>query len=140
MYLPPNGASNAAFLETLRLMLVHETYGRDGAPRGLQLAYATPRAWLEPGKRIAVRRLPTSFGQISFSIQRTARSVLVSLDVPDRAPLRTLSIRLRLPRGYRMSGVTLDQRPFRRFDPQRETVTLPLRLSRLKLVVHVAPR
>jgi hypothetical protein len=25
MYLPPNGASNAAFLATLRLMLVHET-------------------------------------------------------------------------------------------------------------------
>jgi hypothetical protein len=27
MYLPPNAASNAAFLETLRLMLVHETRG-----------------------------------------------------------------------------------------------------------------
>ena len=25
MYLPPNSASNAAFLETLRLILVHET-------------------------------------------------------------------------------------------------------------------
>ena len=43
MYLPPNGASNAAFLETLRLMLVHETTGADGTPAGLELAYATPR-------------------------------------------------------------------------------------------------
>ena len=50
MYLPPNGAANAAFLETLRLLLVHET------PDGLELAPATPRAWLAPGKRIVVRR------------------------------------------------------------------------------------
>ena len=59
MYLPPNSTANAAFLECLRLMLVHET------PGGLELAYATPRAWLEPGKRIAVNRAPTGFGPIS---------------------------------------------------------------------------
>src|SRR5262249_46639194 len=40
MSLPPNGAANAAFLETLRLLLVHETGD------GLELAYSTPRAWL----------------------------------------------------------------------------------------------
>ena len=55
MFLPPNGTSNAAFLETLRLVLVHETTGADGSPQGLELAYATPRAWLAPGKEIAVR-------------------------------------------------------------------------------------
>ncbi len=60
MYLPPNSTSNAAFLETLRLMLVHET-----AAGGLELAYATPRAWLAAGKRIAVNRAPTGFGPIS---------------------------------------------------------------------------
>ena len=32
-YLPPNTASNAAFLETLRLLVVHETLDRRGAPR-----------------------------------------------------------------------------------------------------------
>ena len=34
MYLPPNGASNAAFLETLRSLLVHETRDAEGAPTG----------------------------------------------------------------------------------------------------------
>ena len=53
-YLPPNAASNAAFLETLRLMVVHETLDRTGTPSGLELAYSTPRAWLEPGKQIDV--------------------------------------------------------------------------------------
>src|SRR5262249_27860526 len=49
-FLPPNGTSNAAFLETLRLMVVHESTNRQGVPRGLELAYATPRGWLRPGK------------------------------------------------------------------------------------------
>ena len=38
MYLPPNGASNAAFLQTLRALLVHETRDAEGAPTGLELA------------------------------------------------------------------------------------------------------
>jgi hypothetical protein len=49
--------SNAAFLEPLRLMLAHET------AIGLELAFATPRAWLAPAKWIAVVQAPTSFGR-----------------------------------------------------------------------------
>ena len=60
---------NAAFLETLRSLLVHERRGRDGSPTGLELAYATPRAWLG---RAADRRprAPTSFGPVSYAITR----------------------------------------------------------------------
>ena len=50
MFLPPNGTSNASFLETLRLMLVHETSGRGGRPQGLELAYATPRGMARTGE------------------------------------------------------------------------------------------
>ena len=69
MYLPPNGASNAAFLETLRSLLVHETRDAGGAPHGLELAFATPRPWLRAGRRIAVERAPTSFGPVSYSLE-----------------------------------------------------------------------
>ncbi|HSP72985.1 MAG TPA: hypothetical protein VLN26_11485, partial [Gaiellaceae bacterium] len=93
MYLPPNSTSNGAFLETLRLMLVHETAS------GLELGFSTPRAWLAPGKRIAVEELPTSFGPLSYSLTAGASSVAVSLDVPPRA--RTLRLRLRLPHATR---------------------------------------
>jgi hypothetical protein len=125
MYLPPNGASNAAFLETLRLMLVHETSDQNGLPRGLELAYATPRGWLRPGQRIEVRTMPTSFGRISFTIDSTDTSAYVSLTVPDRAPLRTLRLRLRLPDGKRISGVQLDGRILSRFDPETGTIQIP---------------
>jgi hypothetical protein len=90
MYLPPNGAANGSFLETLRLLLVHETAD------GLELAWSTPRAWLAPGKRIEVRDLPTSFGPVSFAID--ARHV--SVDLPPRAP-RSVELRLRLPGSTR---------------------------------------
>jgi len=140
MYLPPNGASNASFLEALRLMLVHETRDRDGRPRGLELAYATPRAWLRPGGRIAVRRAPTSFGLVSFSIQSRESSVSVTANVPTRAVLRTLSLRLRLPRGNRIATVTLDGRRYRRFDPRAEAIDLSGRTGRLVLVVNLEKR
>ena len=81
-YLPPNGASNAAFLETLRLMLVHETTDASGAPRGLELAYSTPRDWLRPGQPIEVRKLPTSFGRVSFALESLGDSVRISLMFP----------------------------------------------------------
>jgi hypothetical protein len=137
MYLPPNGASNGTFLETLRLMLVHETRGKDGEPRGLELAYATPRAWLRAGQRIAVRRLPTSFGPLSFTIRSTDRAVRISLDVPQRAPLSALSLRLRLPHGDRISGVVVNGRPVSGFS-KAETFDLPHRPGHLEVVARVS--
>jgi hypothetical protein len=135
MYLPPNGASNAAFLETLRLMLVHETRDRHGLPRGLRLAYATPRTWLGPGKRIEVRRMATSFGRLGFSIETRADSASVSLDIPGRAPIRSLTLRLRLPGGKRIASVLLDGAPYGRFDARAETITLPPGAGHVELEV-----
>ena len=133
MYLPPNGASNGAFLETLRLMLVHETRNAAGEPRGLQLAYATPRAWLEPGKEIGVRGAPTSFGPVSFAIAAGDRSARVTVDAPRRSSPATLSIRLRLPHGERLTAVTLAGRPWTRFDPRTGTIDLSGRTGALAL-------
>jgi hypothetical protein len=132
-YLPPNGASNAAFLETLRLMLVHETTDPRGRPRGLELAYATPRAWLRPDKLIEVRQLPTSFGRISFTIVTSSNSAHVSIDVPERAPLQTLRLRLRLPRGTRIAELLLDGAPYSRVLADGETIVLPPRPGPLEL-------
>jgi hypothetical protein len=110
MHRPPNSANNAFFLETLRLLLVHETTDATDVPRGLELAYATPRAWLEAGKQIAVRRLQTSFGQLSYTLDADATSVHASIDLPSgfTGPLR---LRLRLPAGQRLGAVTVDGRP-----------------------------
>lgn len=124
MYLPPNGASSGTFLETLRLMLVHETRDAAGEPHGLELAYATPRAWLQPGKRIEIRRAPTSFGPVSFAIAAAAGSVHVTVVVPSRTAPKSLSLRLRLPHGSRLTRVTVGGKPWHRFDRASGTIDL----------------
>jgi hypothetical protein len=133
---PPNLGGNAAFLETLRLMLVHETRDPDGTPRGLELAFATPRAWLSDGKTIGVRHAPTSFGRVSFSIARRGRIVHVTVDVPPPAA-GELELRLRLPGGERIGAVRLAGHAVR-YEAKTGTIDLTGRTGHLELDATLA--
>jgi hypothetical protein len=124
MYLPPNSTSNGAFLETLRLLLVHETRGASGLPRGLELAFSTPRAWLAPGKRIVVRDAPTSFGPLSYTLEASTGTVRASVELPARARPASVQLRLRLPGGARLGRVSLDGRPSTRLNRTTGTIDL----------------
>ena len=134
MHRPPNSGNNAFFLEALRLTMVHETTDENGVPRGLELAYSTPRAWLRSG-RILVRRAPTSFGRLSYSIDARGPTIRVRVTVPDRVRPSSLRLRLRLPDGQRIAAVTLGGRSFHRFDPEDETIDLSGLTGRIDLVV-----
>jgi hypothetical protein len=134
MHRPPNSGSNAFFLEALRLTLVHETTDGLGVPRGLELAYATPRAWLRTG-RIVVRRAPTSFGRLSYSIDARKPAIHVRVSVPRRSPPAELRLRLRLPDGKRITAVSLAGKPYARFDPGSGTIDLSGLTGRLELTV-----
>ena len=96
MLMPPNTGSNASYLGTLRELLIHERSG------GLDLAFATPRAWLSDGRAIRVRAAPTRFGTVGYSIVRHRRVVEARLELPARAHAR---LRLRLPAGERLLRV-----------------------------------
>ena len=133
MYLPPNSVGNAALLENLRLLVLNER--PEG--RGLQLAYATPRPWLAPGKRIVVERLPTSFGLVSYALISRARSLSATISVP-RIGTHSLSLRLRLPGRARIASVTVAGRPVRTFDARTGTIDLTGRGSTLAVEVTVA--
>jgi hypothetical protein len=116
-------------------MLVHETIDRHGNPRGLELAFATPRPWLAPGRRIEVRALPTSFGRVSYAIEAAVDSARVVVHVPGRERLRSLRLRLRLPQGKVVSSVLSAGRPIGRFDARTGTITLPPRPGTLELEI-----
>jgi hypothetical protein len=137
MFKPPNSPNNTFFLETLKLMLVHETRDALGTPDGLELGFATPRAWLEPGKRIAVRRVRTSFGTISYTLDAQAGSIHAVVDVPERMVPPILKLRLRLPAGERISGVVLGGKAFDRFAPDTGTIDLSGLHGRLDLAVAI---
>jgi hypothetical protein len=105
MFMPPNSGANASYLETQRQLLIHERRGPRGAPAGLDLAFATPRAWLADGKSIHVRGAPTSFGKVSYSVERAGSVVEGSLVIPAHAHAR---LRLRVPAGEHVARVVAD--------------------------------
>jgi hypothetical protein len=125
LYNPPNSANNTFFLSVLRTMLVNETTDHAYVPQGLQLALATPRAWLADGKEIVVRNAPTFFGPVSYRIESALARDLVTatVDVPATAP-GTLHLTLRVPGGKRLVGVTVNGSAYERFDPAAELVDL----------------
>jgi pimeloyl-ACP methyl ester carboxylesterase len=138
MYLPPNGASNAAFLQTLRSLLVHETRDREGAPTGLELGFATPRPWLRAGRRIAVRRAPTSFGPVTYSLVARSDTIHATVDVPSRPAPKTLKLRVRLPRGQRVDAVTVNGTPLE--SSLGETIDLSGLAGRVEVIVRYGSR
>jgi hypothetical protein len=137
MYLSPNSAANATFIETLRLLLVRESVDANGRPHGLELAHSTPRAWLAPGKQIAVRRAPTGFGPVSYSIRSEARSIRITIDVPRRDAIRELSLRLRLPRGDRIATLRVNGSRHRL---RGDTIRLSTKPGRMHIVATVERR
>ena len=85
------------------------------SPRALRLLFATPRRWLEDGKKIAVERAPTAFGPVSVSIQShlSRGEVIADVALPEREmPKRTL-LRARVPEGWRVRGAKAGDRAMR---------------------------
>ena len=97
---PPNGTSNAAFLDALRLILLREQRDENGRPQGLDLAWATPRHWLADGQRIVVDRLPTSLGTLSYRIESQLSAGYVTVQIWPPASGGDLALHVRLPGGY----------------------------------------
>jgi hypothetical protein len=104
MYLPPNSASNAMFLTTLRYLLIQDwDCDDDGKPDTLRLLYAVPRRWLSDGAAIRAERAPTMFGPVSFRVSShlSRGELTVEVAAPPRRP-REFLLRLPLPPGWRI--------------------------------------
>ena len=110
MYLPPNGASNAAFLETLRLAARPRDRTPTGAD-GLELAFATPRAVARAGTPDRVRRRADELRPGLVLARGAQRHVRAIVEAPARPAPQTLKLRLRLPRGQRVESVTVHGEP-----------------------------
>ena len=110
----------AAFLERFRNLLVMED-GQD-----LWLARATPRAWLEQGKRIAVKNAPTHFGATSYEIISDVEhdTIKAQVHLPDRGRPDTVLLRLRHPRAKPIRAVTVNGSNWTAFDKDKETIRL----------------
>ena len=124
-YLPPNSASNAAFLTTLRYLLIQDLdLDDDGKPETLRLLDAIPPRWLKDGAVIAVEKAPNAFGAISVRVEsRLAKGeVVVTADMPPR-PVVRYQLRLPDPPGHRITGVRIGDGEVRRDSEGRIDLT-----------------
>ncbi len=109
-YLPPNSASNAMFLLTLRYLLVQDwDSDEDGRPDTLRLLYAVPRQWLRDGARLKLERAPTRFGEVSLELESrlSAGHVNVRVTAPPQSP-QHVSLRAPLPAGWKCTRASVD--------------------------------
>jgi hypothetical protein len=116
---PDNGTAGW-FVENFRNLLVME----EGP--SLWVARATPRTWLEQGKRIAVRNAPTYFGTLAYEIVSDIDhgKITATIKIPDRTAPRNVLLRFRHPGTLPIQSVTVNGRPWTRFDGDREVIEL----------------
>ncbi len=116
---PDNGTAGW-FMENFRNMLVMESGD------SLWLARATPRAWLEQGKRIRVAKAPTCFGEVAYEIESDAASgrIQATVQLTQRSKPKEVLLRLRHPAAAPIKSVTINGVESREFDAAREVVRL----------------
>ena len=109
----------AAFLERFRNLLVME----EGSH--LWLARATPREWLEQGRKIAVKNAPTHFGLVDYQIISDVAhgTITAQVKMPTRNPAEVW-LRVRHPDSARIKSVKVNGSDWKAFDPAREVVKL----------------
>ena len=114
---PPS--TSGAWFELYRNMLVTEREGGE-----LLLGAATPRKWLEDGKRIEVERAPTYFGKVGLRIDSRAASgrILATAELAGRP--KALLIRLRHPQAKPIRAVTVNGQDWKDFDAAKEWVRI----------------
>lgn len=66
----------------------------------LWLCRAIPRRWLTPGEEVSVRKVPTRFGRLGFSVALAAEGTgKVTLRLPEEPLAAQIKLCLRLPEG-----------------------------------------
>jgi hypothetical protein len=136
-YCPPNSAANAHFLSMLRHLLVQDwDTNDDGEPETLRLLFATPKRWLEDGKRIKVERAPTAFGPVSFNVHSklSRDEVLAEVDLPHRNRPTTTLLRIRVPDGWTVVSAQAGATPLK--VDERGTVDISSLNGKVTIMFH----
>ena len=113
-------AMEGALLERARCMLVFEMGDR------LWLAKATPRPWLEQGKKIAIKNAPTYFGTVAYEIVSDVDhgKINATVEMPARKAPKEVVLRFRHPKAAPIKSLTVNGKPWTEFNKDKETITL----------------
>ncbi len=124
----PLVCGSAVVLHLVRHLLVTEERGVAGGYSGnLLLLAGVPRAWLQDGKAIRLREMPTHFGPMSLEVRSRVgkRHIEARFTPPVRNPCQNFKLRFRHPNGSPMQSVRVNGKPWSNFDPAQEWILLP---------------
>ncbi|MDD2236814.1 MAG: discoidin domain-containing protein, partial [Kiritimatiellae bacterium] len=102
----PHAWAGSGFVNAIREMVLYER------AETLELLRGTPLPWLEEGRGIRLRKLPTHFGPLNLSAQYSNGQLMVNLDL-ERSP-KHLLLRWPLPTAPRRLWV--DEKEWMDFD------------------------
>ena len=120
---------NAVFLSNFRNMLLMEI------GETLWLARATPRVWLEQGKKIVVKDAPTHFGTMAYEIVSDVDNgkINATVEMPSRKAPKTVLLRFRHPKAASIKSVTVNGKAWADFDNGEEAIRLESLGGRLEV-------
>ncbi len=90
----------------LRWLLCWEEHDRPGTTPTVHLQKATPKHWFARGKRIAVSRCPTRFGEVGWVTEADGGGWRVTLTLPPRFAAN-LAVHLHRPDGHPLTSASM---------------------------------
>ena len=116
---PDNGTAGW-FMENFRNLLVMED------DQTLWVARATPRVWLEQGKKIVVNNAPTYFGTMAYEIVSDVDhgQITATIDLPSRMQPQRVVVRFRHPMTAVIKSVMVNGMPWTRYNREKEFIEL----------------
>jgi hypothetical protein len=90
----------------------------DSMPSERRAGRAAPRAWLEQGKRIAVKNASTHFGTMDYEIVSDVDhgKIMATVKMPSRKLPEAVLLRLRHPSAAAIKSVTVNGKLWNHFD------------------------
>jgi hypothetical protein len=92
----------------------------------LWLARATPRVWMEQGKRISVKNAPTQFGTTAYEIVSDVdhSKITATVEMQSRNPPKSVLLRFRHPKASPIKSVEINGKDWKDFDGNKEVIRL----------------
>jgi hypothetical protein len=119
-------------MENFRNLLVME----DG--QSLWVARATPRIWLEQGKKVAIKNAPTYFGTLAYEIVSDVDNckITATVEIPSRKPPKSVVVRFRHPKAVPIKSVMVNGELWTGFNKAKELIELKGLTGNVLVVAH----
>ena len=106
--------------------------------KDLYLGKTMPRYWLANGKAVKIDRAQTHFGPMSMSMKSNVAkgSITMTIAPPTRNAPGATYARFRHPDSKKMKRVTVNGKPWKKFDAAKEWVVLPALKAKTVVVAY----